>query len=476
MRSVASVDVPSAPFPTTPRPPWTAWAAAALLVLLLLPKIGAGTLWHHDELLTANRAREMLVRGDFSVVTVNFVPSVKKPPLQYWVCAALLRLLPTHPELALRLPTLLAGAGCLLAAAWLARVYFPDDAHRHLPAWTVLTLATCGYLIHFSRVALLDTGAALFLTLALAGCRLARRDARWWWFVALTCVLGAWQKAPYGLAAWVVVLLLDRRTTAETPATRRWHHHLPTAFLATVAGSFAWWLLQWLHHEHALLTAGREQIGNFLRAHDPADEGFRPWLYWVWLARDWALPGLCAPVAALAATRHRERAALGWTCVAFGIALACLVYRAERYLVVVTPVLAVLTVDLCRRVTKLPWLLPLVIATTLPVAMFQYFKPAPASPDLRDLAQELGREARPDERLLVSIDADEDFDTAGFVLFYADLRRPLTPVVMSYLTVLPAELGPCRGICSRTQWEQLSSLPLGLRETMTRGEWVLWER
>lgn len=462
--------------PAASRPFRAAWIAAALFVLILLPKIGMGTLWHHDELLTANRAREMLVRGDPFAVTVNFVPSIKKPPLQYWMCAAWLRLLPDHPELALRLPTLLAGAGCLLAAAWLARLYFPAASDENLAIWTVLALAGCGYLIHFSRVALLDTGAALSLTLALVGCRLARRDALWWWFAAGWCVLGAWQKAPYGLAAWLVGLLVERPAAGDAADVPRWRYHLPAAFLTSLAGSSAWWILQWLHHEGALLTAGREQVGNFLRAHDPADEGFRPWLYWVWLARDWALIGCCAPMAALVAIRDKNRAASGWVCLGFGAALACLAYRAERYLVVVTPVLAVLTVDLLRRVPGRPWLLPLVLATTFPAAAYQYFKPAPERPDLLAAARELGREARPDERVFVCIDADEDFDTAGFVLFYSDLNRPLTPAVLPFLETLPAAAGRCRGICSRTQWEQLSRRSSGFRSTSNRGDWFLWER
>ncbi len=474
--------------------PWTAWVAAALFMLVLLPKIGAGTLWHHDELLTANRAREMLVRGDPFAVTVDFVPSVKKPPLQYWICAALLRRMPGHPELALRLLTLLAGAACLPAAAWLARVSFPDrQTNGNLAAWTVLMLAGCGYLIHHSRVALLDTVAALLLTLAVAGCQRARRDTRWWWFVAGLCVLGAWQKAPYGLAAWTVVLVVrrwlgDRSREGDSAAhgTRRWPHHLPVAFAAAVLGSLGWWTIQWMHENHALLlAAGREQVGSFLRAHDPTDEGFRPWLYWAWMARDWALAGICAPVAALAACRagrrDRARTELGWVCLLFGAALACLLYRAERYLVVVTPLLTVLTVDFLQRLSpSLPvaarrWVLPVVLAATLPAAAFQFFKPAPGYPDLLAVSRELGRTVRPEERVFVSTDADENFDEAGFILFYADLRRPLEPYLLPFLEGLPADVGPCRGICSRTQWERLSRERSAWRAVLAQGEWVLWK-
>ena len=75
---------------------------AALFVGLLLPKISSGTLYHHDEIFTANRAREILVRGDPWTITRNFAPDFRKPPVPYWLCALALRLLPAHPELVVR--------------------------------------------------------------------------------------------------------------------------------------------------------------------------------------------------------------------------------------------------------------------------------------------------------------------------------------------------------------------------------------
>ncbi len=464
-----------------------------LFVLVLLPKIGSGTLWHHDELLTANRAREMVVRGDPWTVTLNFAPSVKKPPLQFWLCALLLRLLPTHPELAVRLPTLLAGAGCLWAAAWLAQVCDPEGENRAARVWTVLALAGCGYLIHYSRLALLDGGAALLLTLTLAGCQLARRrDARWWWFAALTSVLGAWQKAPYGLAAWIILRVANRwlatRATANCQSAAspaRWRYHLPAALAVATLGALSWWLIKWLREDHALLfLAGYEQTTMFLRAHDPTDVGIRPWLYWGWLIRDWMLMGLLAPLAVVAALldgrRHRLIGELGLVCVIFGGITACLVYRSERYLVVITPLLALLLVHCLQHLSKrLPllarrWLLPAVLASTMPGAAYQYFKPAPARPDLLAAARELGRTAQAQDRVLICSEAERGFDTPEFVLFYANLRRPLEEVPLSDVEQLTAAGGPCRGICNREQWTLLRVAQPSWRCLLASGEWVLW--
>jgi 4-amino-4-deoxy-L-arabinose transferase-like glycosyltransferase len=473
-------------------PPRAAWIAAAAFLLLLLPRIGTGTLWHHDELLTANRAREMLVRGDPFAVTLNFAPSVKKPPLQFWICALLLRALPGQPEFAVRLPTLLAGAACLLAAAWLAQLC--GAAGDHSPAtWTALALAGCGYLIHDSRLALLDPGAALFLTLALAGWQLAQRDARWWWFVALQCILGAWQKAPYGLAAWVLLLVARRLpgagrkvpTPAPVEARRVWRYQQAAAFAAAVIGALGWWSIEWMRADRALLvTAGYEQTSMFLRAHDPADTGIRPWVYWGWLARDWALPGIFAPAAAVAAVlawrQERRLGELGLVGLVFGGITASLVYRSERYLVLITPLLALLTVHGLERVQgRLPaaasrWLLSLVLATTLPVAAFHYFKPSPSRPDLLAVSRALGRSLRPDERILVSTDAESGFDLPEFVLFYANLRRAVEAVPLQTMEDLPAQAGPCRGICGRAQWPKLRRAQPTLHLVAACGVWILW--
>lgn len=468
--------------------PWASWLVAVLFIVLLLPKIDAGTLWHHDELLTANRSREILRRGDPFVVTVNFAPSVKKPPLQYWCCAALLCLWPHHPELALRLPTLLGGAACLLAAAWLARVYFPFQPA--LAAWSSLALACCGYLIHFSRVALLDTGAALFFTLALGGIHLARKDARWWWFVAAQCILGAWQKAPYGLAAWLLLLAIHRWLPAPRPdAADDQHHadhrHLPYALAVAVACSLAWWLIQLLRADHGLLaTASKEQVGMFLRSHDITDQSDGPWMYGVWLVEGWTVLGLGA-MAGTASVLFSRRdggklAGLGWVCAIFGVVMACLAYRAQRYLVVITPALAVLGVSwLQRQASHLPsawrrWVLPAVVATALPVAAFQYWKAPPRSPDLLAAAHALALTARPDERLFVCTDAIQGFEAPAFVLFYADLGRPLEAVPFRDLEGSPDPNSPRRGICNASQWITLSRAQPWLKQVFSSGGWVLW--
>jgi 4-amino-4-deoxy-L-arabinose transferase-like glycosyltransferase len=95
------------------------WAtAAAGLVLIVVVgwlafEIPRGTLTHTDELLTAERSREMLL-SDPWVVHYNFQRSFEKPPLQYWLTALTLSRLHNR-TLAVRIWPLLYG--CLTMSA-----------------------------------------------------------------------------------------------------------------------------------------------------------------------------------------------------------------------------------------------------------------------------------------------------------------------------------------------------------------------
>ena len=66
----------------------SAIAATALVIVCvfgwLALEIPKGTLWGTDELLTAERTREMLLTDPW-VVHFNFHRSFEKPPLQYWL-------------------------------------------------------------------------------------------------------------------------------------------------------------------------------------------------------------------------------------------------------------------------------------------------------------------------------------------------------------------------------------------------------
>src|SRR4029077_18988597 len=77
-----------------------------------------------DELLTAERSREMLLLGRLEV-HFNLSPSFQKPPLQYWLTSFTLPRMPNR-TLAVRTWPWLYGVLASIAVAWLAFGLKPD--------------------------------------------------------------------------------------------------------------------------------------------------------------------------------------------------------------------------------------------------------------------------------------------------------------------------------------------------------------
>ncbi|CAN5417313.1 N/A [soil metagenome] len=167
-----------------------------LLILLLgtvlfLPMLGYVHLFDWDEINFAESAREMLLTGDYTRVTINFQPFWEKPPLFIWMQALSMKVLGVN-ELAARLPNALCGIATLMvlfhygrkyrdtsfgwfwvlayAGSWLPQLYFKsgiiDPVFNlfmflgviHLAQWAKAKLTN----LHYRHVTL----AALFIGLA----------------------------------------------------------------------------------------------------------------------------------------------------------------------------------------------------------------------------------------------------------------------------------------------------------------------
>ena len=410
---------------------------AALFFTALWMQMGSGRLWHHDEILTAERAREMVVSGDPWAVRLNGRPNFQKPPVQYWLTAGLLRLFPGQPERAVRLPSAVAATLCLLATAALGRVAWPDDPWAGPGA--ALALAGCGFWVHFARMGMLDAGAALGVAVTLLGTEIVRQrgDARGWWLAGAGAAFGAWQKAPYALGAWVLTLLGRVRTGELLAAPARWPRALRWSLLATVALVLAWPAWQLARFGGAAVLRGQsDSTGNLFNANKSA--GFQPWLYYFWLVRDWAAFGLLVPVAVGAALGRggrgdpfrREAAVtllLGWGVV------ACLPYRTERYLVFLLPVAALLVVRFLRRDDGAGrprrhggMLLAAALVSTLPVAGFHYLKTFPDRGSLHAASVSFGAACAADPAAVPVVDRAlaSGINVPFFAMFYGNLDRP----------------------------------------------------
>src|SRR5690606_30358781 len=57
-----------------------------------LPFLGASNLFDWDEINFAEAAREMVITGNYSTVTIDFKPFWEKPPLFFWMQAFFMKI------------------------------------------------------------------------------------------------------------------------------------------------------------------------------------------------------------------------------------------------------------------------------------------------------------------------------------------------------------------------------------------------
>jgi 4-amino-4-deoxy-L-arabinose transferase-like glycosyltransferase len=88
-------------------------AIVVLAALLFVPFLGNVHLFDWDEINFAECAREMIVTGNYSQVTINFQPFWEKPPLFFWMQAFAMKLFGIN-EFSARFPNAICGIVTLL--------------------------------------------------------------------------------------------------------------------------------------------------------------------------------------------------------------------------------------------------------------------------------------------------------------------------------------------------------------------------
>ena len=206
------------------------WLALGLLPLFLRP------LWEPDEARYAEIPREMLALGDWLTPRLNYVLYFEKPPLQYWLSAAAMRLFGEHP-FAARLPLALATLISLWCAWRLAR-----RLGARQPLWAAFMAATAVLAYVCGQILTLDALFAAFHLLAftcaaeaVAG-RYGGRGGGGWTLAAFASL--ALAMLTKGLAAPVLVgvgLLLSLPWAWREPRLR-------SALLRTLFDPWGWLL------------------------------------------------------------------------------------------------------------------------------------------------------------------------------------------------------------------------------------------
>jgi 4-amino-4-deoxy-L-arabinose transferase-like glycosyltransferase len=187
----------------------------AVAAFLLLFRLGATGLWAPDEPRFAAVAEELrsFEHGAAGVVVLhlNGEPYTQKPPLYYWVTSLLSSVGGSVNEVTARLPSAIAGVGCV----WLTALFATAISRRPLAGViSGALLLTVFRFAHLARRAQLDVILSFFLLLALyAFFRLrdgeGKRD-RWFYLLHASIGLGVMTKGPVALlpiAAMALVLL-----------------------------------------------------------------------------------------------------------------------------------------------------------------------------------------------------------------------------------------------------------------------------
>jgi 4-amino-4-deoxy-L-arabinose transferase-like glycosyltransferase len=463
-------------------------AAAALLGLFALwyaPLLGTGFITHTDEFATLDRSSSMLTTGDWATVHSRNLPSFKKPPLQYWMSAALMEAgvgLPT----ALRLPSLIFALAGLWAAGFLARTLLPASPWV-APAAILLCAGSLAYWTTGTS-ALLDSGSVFFATLALAATVRALMHPGWWYVVAAAVVLGAMQKAPIGLflvLGYLVVLALTRawhgidvRAIRRSPTFRR-------AVWIVVLGTLAWPLLQVMRH--STVTVVEDLLGQTVGRFVPAgfDEDLKDFsgLYGMILGPEPLLRGLGIAALLWLPWRLRRMDLLPLPAL-FGL-FVLLMYLAVgnvsgRYTVVFLPLLAAalaavilsLPIPALARAAGIVAVAALSLGPLKPATLLSLEAPAEqvaATVALRDV----GTALRPEETLVICNWRPRVFPP-GMVTYFASGGRPFEmperPGDLAEARVDGTLPGPLRGLCPTAQFDELAATVPGLaRVSETQG-------
>jgi 4-amino-4-deoxy-L-arabinose transferase len=224
------------------------FALVAVAALILLARIGRGTLANYDDCYYAEKAHEMLAGGDWLTPHFSGVMRLDNPPLFLWLIAASFRFFGAHDWAAI-LPSALAGVACVAVLHRLA-MRLGADPFR---AWCgSVVLLTTNYFLKYSDHAMLDVFLTLLFVLAMLAYRSAWEGSlRAWAAIGLLVGLGIMTKSVLGVFPLVVAWL-------HAAWSRRWRVAFGAgpllALLLAVLVPAPWYATQLRLHREAFLT------------------------------------------------------------------------------------------------------------------------------------------------------------------------------------------------------------------------------
>lgn len=315
----------------------------AVAAVVLLSRLGRGSLQDWDEAIYAQVSREIIQSGSWITLHWNFRPWFEKPPLLMWITALLYKAFGVT-EFWARAASAISGIGVVL----LTYLIGASESAPLVGSLGATILLTGYHFVSSARMGMTDVMLTLFTyTAGYAYLRLREHgDKRWWYLVSSGCALAVMVKsaaAAIPVLMIAFVLLADREFARAIRSREFW-----LAVLLGIAICAPWHIWMIMQHGRHFISEyiGYQIVTRAQQARARRSGG--PLFYVVVLARDF-FPWFCAvPFATLFAVHERiSNKTKSWLlpvagAVVFGICTAVRT-KIAQYIVPIYPALAILT-------------------------------------------------------------------------------------------------------------------------------------
>ena len=484
-----------------------AWAIAAAGIVIvcvfswLAFEIPKGILWGTDELLTAERTREMLLTEPW-VVHFNFHRSFEKPPLQYWLTTLTLPRLENR-TLAVRVWPLLYGCLTAIALVWLAHLVQPD--RTWLMPLSAAVLASSPLFSSEASRALLDIGLTFFTTMTIIFAQLARRRPVWWMAAAAMCWLGSLQKLPLPFLVWLLIVAVRLTSRTERPALRNgW---LVASMLLAIVTMAIWPIIQLVKYHMPVTSLFHEEVVVWI---GPTELGARPYFQvLIGLSTAGGLCGLLgwlAPFMILFSNRKKAPPAVREIAIVSLAVIALIIvsnFRHVRYVLPIVPCLCFLLAsvlyrfleqggEIRRRTVVALVVLLLAGFVHAKIRIWSNVSSSPVSVNLlsakieidrrqkdvaneQQIAEELGalQQAGTQTVLVTTIKPGGDLLWDAFYLFHGNFRFPVATYTVDEVRSNPPK-PPLIGACVARDFPVVQEMYPNVRVHLTRAQFVCW--
>jgi 4-amino-4-deoxy-L-arabinose transferase-like glycosyltransferase len=460
-------------------------AATGVLILCvfawLFVEIPKGTLTHTDELLTAERSREMLATEPW-VVHYNFQRSFEKPPLQYWLTALTLSRFQNR-TLAVRVWPLIYGCLTMVGLGWL--VFLVEPNRPWLMPVSVALLASSPLFSPEASRGFLDIGLTFFTIMTIAFAQLARKQPAWWFAVAGFCWLGSLQKVPLPFLVWLLIVLVRLASPAERPALRSFW--LVGSMLLAIGAMVVWPLIQIVRYEMPFRQIFYHEVIDWI---GPSGLGNRPYLAVLYGLSTFG--GACGLISFLAAFAilfsKKERPSAGVreiaivSLIVIGLAIISN-FRGVRYIVPVIPCLCFLLALLFYRFLEKGSGLRFPVIVLLIVVLLADFlhsaitieRRQKDAPDEKLIAEKLGTLQHAGTKTLL-IKAEQpggDLLWDSFYLFHGNFQFPVEAYTIEQLRK-DRPNPPLIGACVARDFPVVREVYPSAQAELVRAQFICW--